>query len=145
MIQSDIGLYSKDAARFLVKFVEKLTEMKHYFLLGPSGVGKSTTAHWLAQNTDLLWIELDRWPEGEGLVIENLTREWEMFSQMNNAEPFSKSLDKRADERNRSGCVVSFPSGFIFRRSSMASSCKNWLRHSANVCKMLSGIVMAVG
>jgi len=43
---------------------QKENMIMHYFLLGPSGVGKTTLAKWLGANRKYRHIPIDRWNEG---------------------------------------------------------------------------------
>jgi|HubBroStandDraft_6_1064221.scaffolds.fasta_scaffold45863_5 adenylate kinase family enzyme len=48
----------------------------HYFLLGPSGVGKTTFGDWLQDNCQYLHIPVDRGDRDNGLVTEGLIELW---------------------------------------------------------------------
>ena len=49
------------------------------FLLGPSGAGKSTLAQWLAEDVAFLHMEIDRFPNGNGIDLAGLRMEWDAF------------------------------------------------------------------
>ena len=59
------------------------------FLLGPSGVGKSTLGQWVAEDLDFLWIEIDRWPEGDGIDLADLRAEWHAVWNASHADTIS--------------------------------------------------------
>ena len=87
--------------------------MTHYFILGPSGVGKSATAGWLSQNDGLRWLEIDRFPDGDGIDLENIRSEWDEFLIGARPSRLAGTLNSRAEENGHQGCVLSFPSGFL--------------------------------
>ena len=41
-----------------------------------TGVGKSTLGQWVGEHLGFLWIEIDRWPEGDGIDLADLRTEW---------------------------------------------------------------------
>lgn len=47
------------------------------FLLGSSGAGKSRLGQWIAEDLDFFWIEIDRWPDGDGIDLTDLRAEWD--------------------------------------------------------------------
>jgi hypothetical protein len=80
------------------------------FLLGPSGVGKSTLAEWIRDDLTFLHIEIDRFPDGDGVDLEGLRTEWEAFWSRCDARPIAAAINDRARASGRSGAVLSFPS-----------------------------------
>jgi len=77
----------------------------HYFLLGPSGVGKTYFGNWLQANRQYLHILIDRPDEQDGLDVENLREPWNKLKQGNPA-PFADELQERA--KTKKGCVLTF-------------------------------------
>jgi len=74
----------------------------HFFILGPSGVGKTTFGDWVAANLPYLHIPLDRGDDGNGLVIEGLDQLW-----INKDWPgLARELDRRAQDAGKLGCVL---------------------------------------
>ena len=47
-----------------------------WLILGPSGAGKSGFGRWLATEQNWLQLEIDRFPEGDGIDLNNLRAEW---------------------------------------------------------------------
>ena len=86
----------------------------HYFLLGPSGVGKTRFANWLRANRGYLHIPIDRGDQGNGLIAEGLVDLWKELNDGNPA-PFARELDKRAKAANKAGCVLDFLERLFFR------------------------------
>ncbi len=80
------------------------------FIVGPSGAGKSTIGQWLAEDLDLLHIELDRWPDGDGIDLAGIRTEWDLYLSGSIA-PLISAL--RVRQAAQSGAVLTFPGGFI--------------------------------
>jgi hypothetical protein len=78
----------------------------HYFLLGPSGVGKTCFGNWLQDNRKYLHIPIDRGDEGSGWELEGFKELWEK----EDLSPFASELDNRAKTSRKDGCVLTFPS-----------------------------------
>jgi hypothetical protein len=83
----------------------------HYFLLGPSGVGKTTFGDWLQENLQYLHVAVDRGDKPNGLIAEGLTESWRKLLQGDPA-PFARELHERA--KGKKGCVLTFYSVDIF-------------------------------
>jgi len=83
------------------------------FILGPSGVGKSTIGPLVSEALDFLYIEVDRYPDGDGIDLENIRTQWNVFCNKCNASPLAKSLRKKALMAGRKGVVLTFPSLFF--------------------------------
>ena len=85
------------------------------FLLGPSGSGKTTLGNWLEEDTDFGWqhIEIDRWPEGDGIDLEGLRPEWDAFCTSANAKPLAITINARLASARFRGATLSFPSGVV--------------------------------
>ena len=78
----------------------------HYFLLGPSGVGKTTFGDWLQDNRQYLHIPVDRGDQDNGLVTEGLIELWNKL--LEGAPPFNSELEDRARTKGENGCVLTF-------------------------------------
>lgn len=83
------------------------------FLLGPSGVGKSTLCAWVAQDLGFLHLEIDRFPEGDGIDLEGLRGEWNAFWLRSDGHPLAGVLMVRGHSGGHPGVLVSFPSGVV--------------------------------
>lgn len=81
------------------------------FVLGPSGAGKSTVAAWAAEDLGVLHLEIDRYPEGDGIDMADLRMEWDEFWTEAKIQPLADALAARAAEKP--GIIVSFPSGVV--------------------------------
>ena len=79
----------------------------HYFLLGPSGVGKTTFANWLEANREYLHIAVDRGDDPSALITKGLIEQWVKLRNGDPA-PFASELQKRAETAGKKGCVLTF-------------------------------------
>jgi hypothetical protein len=91
------------------------------FLLGPSGVGKTQLGQWLSEDLHLLWIEIDRWPEGDGIDLAELRTEWDAFWKTCQAHPIATTLRARVLSAGANGVVVTFPSLVVFSAPHLAA------------------------
>jgi hypothetical protein len=86
----------------------------HYFLLGPSGVGKTRFGNWLEANRQYFHLAVDRGdPPNNGLKAEGLWDLWGVLLQGNPA-PFARALQERAKTEGKKGCVLTFYSVDVF-------------------------------
>ena len=56
------------------------------FLFGPSGSGKSTLAAYVREDLCFLHLEIDRFPDGDGIDLEELRPVWNVYWNELNAE-----------------------------------------------------------
>src|SRR4030095_16670702 len=89
-----------------------MTDGSLIFILGPSGAGKSTIGQWLAEALDLLHIEVDRWPDGDGIDLTGIRTEWDLYIN-GSTSPLISTLRSRVRKAAQSGAVLTFPGGFI--------------------------------
>jgi len=94
------------------------------FLLGPSGVGKSTLGAWLAEDCDALHMEIDQYPSQDGIDAEGLREEWEAFLAGASAADLVAVIRRKISGANASGSVLSFPSGLVFSAGHLDSLAK---------------------
>jgi hypothetical protein len=105
----------------------------HYFLLGPSGVGKTTFANWLGANRDYLHIPIDLGDQGNGLIAEGLVDVAIQLLQGDPA-PFASELDKRAKAAGKTGCVLDFWSVLFVDREGITKLAEDGIALRPNVC-----------
>jgi len=83
------------------------------FLLGPSGSGKSTVAKWTSEDLRFLHIEIDRFPEGDGIDLEGLRNEWSAFYDSRQVSNLAAAVRDRVTKDGTEGAVLSFPSRLV--------------------------------
>jgi len=113
---------------------------KHLFVLGPSGVGKSSLGHWLLDDLAMLHLEHDIYPEpGDGIDSLGLRAQWNPFCACGDASALVKLLEGRAAEAGKTGTVLTF-SGVvvlppdILRRAEVAGIATVVLYGSGSAC-----------
>jgi hypothetical protein len=93
----------------------RLIEMAdHIFVLGPSGVGKTKVSAHAAKRHNFLHLEIDRFPDGDGIDLEQLRVPWDTYWEECAAGILARELSRRAAAAGRRGCILSFPSGVVF-------------------------------
>lgn len=92
------------------------------FVLGPSGSGKSTLASWVRNDLSFLHLEIDRFPEGNGIDLEHLRKEWDAFWNGADPQPLAAALNDRALDTRARGVILSFPSGVVPTSSHITSA-----------------------
>jgi hypothetical protein len=89
---------------------------KHLFVLGPSGVGKSSLGHWLEDDIALLHLEHDIYPEsGDGMDALGLRAEWNAFHDCGDPSALVNLLESRAAATGKTGTVVTFSGVVVLR------------------------------
>jgi shikimate kinase len=94
------------------------------FILGPSGVGKSEFSHSLANALKYDHVETDLYRQ-DGIEVEQLREEWNIFSNVNDAAPLAKTLNQRIKLRECSGLIISFSSLTWLSDEQLLELCKN--------------------
>src|SRR5690242_20206779 len=95
----------------------------HYFILGPSGSGKSYIAERLAGSINGLWLEADIWPPPrDGIGELSLRSEWDAFLRLEDAAAMFEEFDRRAKS-----VVLSLP-GYPILNASHAKLAKDRAR-----------------
>lgn len=83
------------------------------FLLGPSGCGKSSLGTWVAEDLAFLHLEIDQWPNGDGIDLASLRPQWDRFLEQGLAGPLAEELRLRAAGGGRAGTVLTFPGRLV--------------------------------
>lgn len=91
------------------------------FLFGPSGAGKTTLGQWVAEDQDFLWIEIDCWPECDGIDLANLRAEWDELWNHCQAGAIGNALRARVVSKGARGAILTFPSLVVFSALQLAS------------------------
>jgi len=77
------------------------------FILGPSGVGKSTFANYLVQTHGWLHLDLD---QPNSIEINQLQHEWESFYSQRKALHLIQNLRQRVTSANKTNFIITLPS-----------------------------------
>lgn len=93
--------------------MEKQMEQTICLILGPSGVGKSSFGEWLATERNWLHLEIDRFPEGDGVDLNTLRPEWDEFYLAGNAKRLGGAVQQRLEEISKTRAVLTFPGNLI--------------------------------
>jgi hypothetical protein len=67
---------------------------------------------WLAEGLDLLHIEVDRWPDGDGIDLAGIRTEWDLYLGGSIA-PLITALRSRVRQAAKSGAVLTFPGTLV--------------------------------
>jgi hypothetical protein len=85
----------------------------HYFIFGPSGVGKTSFGKFLQRTGIYRHIPIDLGLDGDGMVSAGLKEAWDRFCT-GDIGPFIQQLDALAGGTR--GCVLTFNSYFVYSR-----------------------------
>ena len=84
---------------------------KVLLIFGPSGSGKTTIARELVKKFNFLHYDIDPfYPTGDPIDNYHLRQEWNLYFDQGNPEALIEILNRRANEQNKDGIVLSFPS-----------------------------------
>jgi len=93
--------------------VNKLfTDKRVLFILGPSGVGKSSFGGYLESQHSWLHLEADP-ASGGGIEFLELRTEWDAFFRYKQISPLESKLRKRTREIGAAGCVITFSGSVV--------------------------------
>lgn len=83
-----------------------------WFILGPSGAGKSSFGQWLAAERKWLHLEIDRYPDGDGIDLNSLRSEWDEFYMRKTPDRLTKVVQQHL-KPNEEGAVLTFPGNLV--------------------------------
>lgn len=92
------------------------------FILGPSGCGKSSLGAWIAEDLGFLHLEIDQWPNGDGIKLASLLQQWEQFFVHGSASPLAEELRLRVASAGCAGVVLTFPGRLVLPVSRIAAA-----------------------
>lgn len=98
-----------------------------WLILGPSGVGKTCFGKWLAMELNWLHVEIDRYPDGDGIDLSNLRSEWNAFYHETNAAALSQTLRRRL-QQDRMNIVLTFPGNLVLSPEHITAASQVGLR-----------------
>ncbi len=90
-----------------------MSEAPIIFLLGPSGVGKTSLGNALAQMLGMLHILFDGPSAGDGVDAAKLRVQWDTLLNAKDPHPLADEVRKRIKISGHSGAVISCPSGVV--------------------------------
>ena len=97
------------------------------FILGPSGVGKSTFARYLSKEHHWFHLEIDD-PRGDGIDIYGLRRAWDAFYLSTSPSLLAQAVRDLMKKANASKCVVSFPSPLVLSPDHIDAAARESIR-----------------
>lgn len=97
---------------------------KVIIILGPSGVGKSEISKELANTINFLHLEADVRDE-DGIDLNNLRKEWDLFLHNENYTPLLGLLIERFKAAEKKGAILSLPSLSPFKTELMHRATKD--------------------
>ena len=83
-----------------------------WFVLGPSGVGKSSFGDYLANIKDWYHLEIDQFIN-DGIDTYGLRQEWDAYYLSLDPSGLITELKKRTMESGKSNCVLTFPGNLV--------------------------------
>jgi len=86
-----------------------------WFVLGPSGTGKSSFGEYLANIKNWYHLEIDQFDNnGKDVIdIHGLRQDWDVYYYKHDPRGLLKELKKRAKESGKSNCVLTFPGNLV--------------------------------
>lgn len=84
-----------------------------WFILGPSGVGKSSFGQYIAHAKGWLHLEIDQFPNGDGIDTHGLREPWDLFFLKKDPSALAAELARRVESEKSQGGVASFPGGVV--------------------------------
>lgn len=99
----------------LIKKLRKQNTKNIWFILGPSGAGKTSLGEYLASQHHWLHMDLDQLhnPKGDGIDKLKLRKEWDQFYFNLESGPLVSAIRKKNMLRRYSGIIMSFPSDYV--------------------------------
>jgi len=98
------------------------------FLLGPSGAGKTQLARWAVEDLRFLHIEIDRWPEGDGIDIVGLREEWTIYLEEQQAGHLATAIRDKIERAQSDGAILSFPGTLVLSTDHLEAAEKCGIR-----------------
>jgi adenylate kinase family enzyme len=93
-----------------------------WLILGPSGAGKSSFGSWLAAQWNWLHIEIDRYPEGDGIDLNGLRIEWDEFYSQCSPTALSRAVRSRLEAERKVHCVLTFSGNLVLAQGHISAA-----------------------
>ena len=78
-------------------------------LMGPSGVGKTTLAEWVAEDNNFVHLDFDCGESGTDTVL-SLREEWKQYKMHGEVDRFRVCVEQVIEQTNYLGAILSFSS-----------------------------------
>jgi adenylate kinase family enzyme len=98
-----------------------------WFVLGPSGAGRSTFCEWLGSKTEWRHYEIDCWGV-DGIDLHELRAEWDLFLNAGKIHPLAGEIGRRVAEARKEHAVLSFPSQLVLRSVRLRAAAEAGIR-----------------
>ena len=99
-----------------------------WLILGPSGAGKSSFGEWLVAERNWLHIEIDRYPDGDGIDLIGLRHEWNEFYKNRDAKCFREAVHRYCLEVNKTSSVLTFPGNLVLHSDHITAALQEGIR-----------------
>lgn len=99
-----------------------------WLILGPSGSGKSSFGKWLAAERNWLHLEVDRYPEGDGIDLLNLRAEWNEFYEHGNPKGLGEAVQRRLGANSKARGVLTFPGNLVLSPDRVIAASQKGIR-----------------
>jgi gluconate kinase len=89
-----------------------------WFILGPSGVGKTTVSREIAERQAWLWYEIDEFSRDDGkngIDAEAIRNEWDVYWERYSPSKLIQTLLARMKHHRKQGVILSFSSTLILQ------------------------------
>jgi hypothetical protein len=99
-----------------------------WLVLGPSGAGKSSFGKWLADERNWLHLEVDRYPEGDGIDLLSLRAEWNEFYEHGNPKGLGEAVQQHLETNSKARGVLTFPGNLALSPDQMVAATQAGIR-----------------
>lgn len=83
-----------------------------WFILGPSGTGKSSFGEYLAKIKNWYHLEIDQFDKN-GIDIHGLRQDWDAYCYKHDPSGLLKEIERRAKESGKFNCILTFPGNLV--------------------------------
>jgi shikimate kinase len=95
-----------------------------WFVLGPSGTGKSSFGEYLANNKDWYHLEIDQFDK-DGIDIHGLRQDWDAYFCKREPSGLLKELEKRTKDSGKFNCVLTFLGNLVLSTDHISAVADN--------------------
>ena len=102
--------------------------MPIWLILGPGGAGKTSFGKWLAAERNWSHLEIDQYPDGDGIDFHNLRAEWDEFYGHGNPKALGDAVQQRLGANPIARGVLSFPGNLVLSEDQMIAATQTGIR-----------------